>query len=209
MGRSRVHLEHRQWAGLLLFAGTAEFAIGMSVAQALSPGYNMSRDFLGDLGVGPSAVAFNVAIILLGLALLAAAWFLFRAYRDWPVAVGVALTGIGAVGFGAVPAIDAYPYLTIHTAFALLAYGFGALSPILALRIVRPPFGYISVALGVASLAALGLLGSDTYLGLDRGGMERLVVWPILIWGIALGGSLFTMTSEGPKRPVLAGPPTA
>lgn len=195
-GRRDVHLEHRQWAGLLLFSGAAQFAIGMSIAQSIAPGYNMSRDFLGDLGVGPSATVFNVSIVLLGLALLAAAWFLLRSYHDWLVAAAVALAGIGAIGFGVVPAIDVEPNSTIHALLALVAYVFGALSPILAFRIARPPLRYIFIVLGVASFAALGLFVSGTYLGAGRGGMERLIVWPEIIWGIALGGSLITTASE-------------
>ena len=68
----------RRRAGSLLFAGSVAFAIGMTVAEATFPGYNVAHDFLGDLGVGPSALTFNASIVFLGAAFLAAAGFLAR-----------------------------------------------------------------------------------------------------------------------------------
>ena len=76
-------------------------------------------------------------------------------------------------------------------AFSAGTFIFIALSAILAMRIVRPPFQYVSILLGLLSYAALGLYVSTTYLGLGPGGMERMIVWPVLVWGLAFGGYLF------------------
>jgi len=35
-------------------------------------------------------------------------------------------------------------------------------------------------------------------LGLGPGGMERMIVWPILVWGTAFGGYLFGSSSPAP-----------
>src|SRR5947199_267685 len=57
---------------------------------------------------------------------------------------------------------------------------------------------YIS-DLGVRSLAALGLFISNNFLGLGNGGMERMIVYPVLTWGIGFGGYLLGMShSQGP-----------
>src|SRR5205809_1923040 len=90
----------RRRAGLLLFAGSIGFAIGMTLAEATFPGYNVAHDFLGDLGVGPSALLFNASIVFLGAAFLAAAGFLARAFRVRLLSLVVALSGIGAIVFG-------------------------------------------------------------------------------------------------------------
>src|SRR5437773_6179625 len=87
--------------------GAGQFAIGLTIAQAFHPGFNVSHDFLGDLGLGPMALPFNASIALLGLALLAASPFLFRGVRGRGLAIAVALAGIGALGFGLIPATDA------------------------------------------------------------------------------------------------------
>src|SRR5438132_1199478 len=46
---SRMRHRDRRRAGLLLFAGSIGFAIGMTLAEATFPGYNVGHDFLGDL----------------------------------------------------------------------------------------------------------------------------------------------------------------
>src|SRR5438093_1099036 len=46
-----MRLEDRQWAGLFLFAGTVQFAIGMIIAEAVDPTYSVSTNYISDLGV--------------------------------------------------------------------------------------------------------------------------------------------------------------
>jgi len=198
-------LRDRRRAGLLLFAGSIGFAIGMTVAEAMYPGYNVAHDFLGDLGVGPSALTFNASILFLGVAFLAAAVFLVRAFRDRLLPIAVAVTGIGAIGFALVPATEDNPVRMIHTGAAFLAYAFGALSAILAARLLRPPLRYASAVLGVVSFIGLGLMISQTYVGLDRGVWEQVAVWSILVWGMAMGGSLLIPPSASRRESVPAG----
>src|SRR5438094_6429374 len=94
---SRMRHRDRRRAGLLLFAGSIGFAIGMTLAEATFPGYNVAHDFLGDLGVGPSALLFNAYIFFLGAPFLAAAGILSRALRDQLLLLLVALSGLGAM----------------------------------------------------------------------------------------------------------------
>src|SRR5207302_1868084 len=77
----------------------------------------------------------------------------------------------GAIGFGLVPALDDNPVRMMHAGVALLAYGGGGLSAILAFRILRPSLRYVSAALGVISLVGLGLMATQTW-PLDRGVIE-------------------------------------
>ena len=186
--RSAMRLDDRQWAGLLLFVGIAQFAIiGLTVAESVYPGYSVSINYISDLGVGPAALIFDPSIILVGLVVLATAWFLLRAFKDRLVSVVVALAGVGAIAVG----VFTEAFGVIHSLVSLWTFIFIALSAILAMRIVRPPFAYISVLLGLLSYAALGLYISKIYLGLGPGGMERMIVWPVLAWGLAFGGYLF------------------
>src|SRR2546426_9448116 len=77
-----MRLDDRQWAGLLLFVGIAQFAIiGLTVAESVYPGYSVSINYISDLGVGPAALIFDPSIILVGLVVLATAWFLLRAFK--------------------------------------------------------------------------------------------------------------------------------
>src|SRR5438445_12333050 len=63
-----MHLDNRQWAGLALFLGTVEFAMGVTIAEIVYPDYSVSGMYISDLGVGPAgAPIFNGLISVLGL----------------------------------------------------------------------------------------------------------------------------------------------
>ena len=187
-----MRLDHRQWAGLLLFVGIAEFAIGLTVAEAVYPGYSVSQRYISDLGIGVASPIFNGAIIVLGLAVFFSARFLFLASEDLILWILVALAGIGAIGVG----IFTEDWGFVHSIFSLITFVFAALSAIWAYRIIRPPLRYLSVVFGVFSLAALGLYVTKTYLDLGPGGMERMIVWPVLVWGLGFGGYLLSAPAE-------------
>src|SRR5256886_9062933 len=201
---SRMRHRDRRRAGLLLFAGSIGFAIGLTLAEATFPGYNVGHEFLGDLGVGPSALLFNASIVFLGAAFLAAAGFLARAFRVRLLPIAVALAGIGAIGFGLVPAMDDNPVRMIHAGVALMAYGGGGLSAILAFRVLRPSLRYVSAALGVISLVWLGLMAAPTWPP-HRGVIQQVSAWCILLWGMTTGASLLVPSSTSRKEGVPAG----
>src|SRR5881396_3339419 len=181
-----MRLEDRQWAGLFLFAGTVQFAIAMIIAEAVDPTYSVATNYISDLGVRAGAPIFNASIILLGIAILAASWFVFRAFKDRILMIVVLLAGAGAVGVGVFTenAPDG-----LHSIVSFITFLFAALSAILAFRVLRPPLSYLSVLLGVGSLLALGLYISKNYFDLGNGGMERMIVYPVL--------SMRIMASEG------------
>src|SRR5712664_1668116 len=95
-----MRLEHRQWAGLFLFAGTTQFAIGMIIAEAVDPTYSVSTNYISDLGFRAGAAIFNSSIIILGFTILATSWFILRAFHDRILTLIVLLAGVGAVGVG-------------------------------------------------------------------------------------------------------------
>jgi hypothetical membrane protein len=55
---------------------------------------------------------------------------------------------------------------------------------------MKYPFNIIVILLGLMSLLAMILFIGNFYLGLGVGGMERMIVYPILIWMIGFGGFL-------------------
>jgi len=52
--------------------------------------------------------------------------------------------------------------------------------------------------LGAMSLVALVLFASGIYLGLGKGGMERMIAYPALLWMVGFGGHL--MSDNGNTR---------
>jgi len=139
--------------------------------------------------VGPAlpSALFTIAVILFGLmALMAAVLFRQRDKKSmlWPL---LTLSGIGAIGVGV---INEDFISLIHRAAALLAFLFGNLAALYTYKVTRPPVSYVFASLGLIGLSALGLYGGEVYLGLGVGGMERMILYPAILWAISFGAYL-------------------
>ncbi len=180
------NMDSSRIAGLLFFIASSEFVVFLVVSEALYHGYSVAANYISDLGVGPSSVIFNVSIIALGFLVLLGSYYLHRAFHDGLLTAFLVLTGIGAVGVG----VLTENFGLIHGVMSLITFLFGGLSAVWSYRTVRFPFSVLAVILGLGSLLALLLFGTRVYLGLGVGGMERMIAYPILMWGAAFGGYL-------------------
>jgi hypothetical membrane protein len=103
-----------------------------------------------------------------------------------------ALAGIGAIGVGIFPE---------YTGYSSLCGGFyciclRGLSAIAAYTIEKPPLRYLSVMLGIVTLTAFVLSISRHDLGLWPGGIERMIAYPFVLWGLGFGGYLMQSCQE-------------
>ncbi len=181
----------------MLLVGGIQSVIFLIVAEAIYPGYNVSLNYISDLGVWgkPSAPLFNTSIVVFGLMVLAAALLIRRQSKNRLAAVFLALTGLGSAAVGFFPENTFYigGVPLFHTIAALVVFVSGGIAAISTSRITESPFNYVSAALGVASLAAFALFASTAqwnFLGLGPGGMERMITYPMTAWIIAFGGYL-------------------
>ena len=195
-------------AGVLFFAASAQFLLGLVVAEALYPGYSVADNYISDLGVGPSSMVFNSSAFLFGVLSLIGAYFMPRTVDFRSLTVLLILMAIGAVGVG----IFTSAYTTIHGAVSLMAFGFGGLSAIASFKVSKLPLSAIGVTLGAITLGALALFAvglvttgslttseppaSEFFLGLGPGGMERIIVYPALIWLILFSGNLIALSKN-------------
>jgi len=175
-------------AGALIFVGATQFILGMLIAECLYSGYNVSENYISDLGkLGTvSAPVFNTSVFLLGLTVVAGTYFLRQTIANKIFLCLLILCGIGAMGVGIFPE----DFGSIHFAVSLMAFLFGALSAIASYKFQKAPLSYFAVILGLISLVALILFGLRIHLGLGKGGMERMIAYPILLWAIGFGGYL-------------------
>jgi len=173
-------------AGVLFFIAATQFVLGLIVAEALYPGYSISKNYISDLGVGPSAMVFNASIFLLGSLMIVGTYFLQRAFSVKILTVLLTLAALGSMGVG----IFTENSEPMHSIAALIVFLFGGLSAIYSYKLMKLPFSLINVILGLMSLLASVLYVVNQYLGLGVGGMERIIVYPILIWTIGFGGYL-------------------
>jgi hypothetical membrane protein len=175
-------------AGALIFVGATQFVLCMLVAECLYPNYSVSGNYISDLGKldAVSAPVFNTSVFVLGLTVVAGTYFLRRIIQNKIFLSILILCGIGVMGVGIFPE----DFVPIHLVVSLMAFLFGALSAIASYKFQKPPLSYFAVVLGLISLAALILFGLEIYLSLGKGGMERMIAYPILLWAIGFGGYL-------------------
>lgn len=188
---------------------SAQFILGLVIAETLYPGYSVAENYISDLGVGPSSIVFNSSAFLLGMLSLIGAYFLPRTADFRGLTILLILMAIGAMGVGIFTSAFS---TTIHGAVSLMAFGFGSLSAIASFKVSKLPLSAISVVLGVMTLGALALFSaglvttgsltsseppaSEFFLGIGPGGMERMIVYPALIWLILFSGHLITLLEK-------------
>jgi len=218
-----VHRSVRHGA-IVIAAGAFQFVIANIVTQiGYGSSYSLSGNYISDLGAvhcglfdgsgsyaghyacSPWHDVFNVSIVLMGLLLILGVFLIQTAFprrRSRTIGLGLlALSGIGSIGVGLSPE-DVN--ITIHSLSASLAFLTGGLALlVLGFAMLRDTrwdgFRAFSLLCGLVSLVALGLFVSKTYAGLGVGGMERLIVAPILLWAIVIGIHLARIPTYSPS----------
>ena len=189
-------------AGAVFQIAATQFILGLIIAEALYPGYSVSDNYISDLGVGPSSIVFNLSVFLLGLLLLVGIYFLRYTTDFKTVNILLVLMAVGVMGAG----VFTKDNTLAHGAVSSMAFLFAGLSAIASFKVVKKPLSLISIVLGAMTLGALALFscglitsGSLTsniaydsifFLGLGPGGMERMIVYPALMWLAGFGGYL-------------------
>jgi hypothetical membrane protein len=174
--------------------------MGVVTAEALYPAtYTTHENEISDLGATrppfsisrqPSAEIFNTAMIVSGAMVLSAAALLHRAGDPRRITIPIAALGTGTLGVGLFPGSNE----TFHPLFATLAFVSGGAAAILSSDIQEIPVRYLSRFLGAIALGALlvGIAGESTFAfeELGDGGVERWIVYPVVLWMTAFGGWL-------------------
>lgn len=170
-------------AGILIFIGVAQFLLLMMIAEFLYPGYSVANNYISDLGVGPSAYIFNSSIIILGILGMIASIIFYK--LDKIFSILLFLSSLGAFGVGVFPENMG----VLHTISAFITFFFGGVATIYSYRVDKSILKFLWILLGIIVLGSLSLYVSKIYLGLGVGGMERMIVYPLLIWLFGIGAS--------------------
>jgi len=194
-------------AGVLLFLGVAQFWLIETISETMYPNYNPATNYISDLGPPCSPgvacgsqstwMLFDTSVIILGIAVLVAAYLLQGQFRQKPLTGLMGIAGLGAIGLGVFD--ESAPFM-LHHIFSMIAFLAMGLAALVSFRLQKPPLGYFSIVLGLLSLISLVLYLPDTgvsaggYLGIGGGGLERMIVYPVFLWALAWGGQL--MASE-------------
>ncbi len=195
----------------LLLAAGATIVMGIITAEALYTAPYNARMEISDLGASetglvlqPSATIFNLTMLVAGALIITGTWFTHRALHRRAVTIPTGLLGIGVLGVGVFPG-NIHPQ---HPLFAFTAFVAGGLAVLLSAKVTPQPLRAIFAVKGAISLSftlsSTFLLEWGPFARLDLGGVERWMVYPILLWLVGFGGYLTTSpTAElsGPPRP--------
>ena len=182
--------------------------------------YSLRFNYISDLGAAhcgyyhasdiyvcsPWHLVFNVGIVLMGLLLIFGTILIRSAFAPrGSRTIGLAflvIAGAGAIGVGLFPE-DVN--LTLHTASAGTAFILGNLAlVILAFAMFRDTRwdGWRAYTLisGLVGLIAFILFYTKLYGPLGVGGMERLIVAPLLLWALLAGIHLARIPTFAPAK---------
>lgn len=204
--------------GLLLAVGSLQFIVVMFTEEALRPGYSNFSNTISDLGVNgfghgwQYAWMFNSSVIALGvlgfLGLVLLVPTLPRSRLAYAGEVLIAIGTMGAVAVGLFPEPSTALWGQAHDAASIITFfdaNVGMLVLGIALRKDRiwEPLSLATIVLGLVSTLTLafyvaGFLTNSplAYWGLQEGGQERIVTFPVLIWAILIG---WYTNRSGPK----------
>jgi hypothetical membrane protein len=211
-------------AAIVWTVGVLQFLVAMIVTQLgwSSPSYSLAQNYISDLGAvkcgsfggrticSPWYLVFDISIVLLGALLIVGVLLVPTAFptrRSRTVGLGfLVIAGLGAIGVGLSPE-DVN--LTVHQIAALFAFAGGAFALIvLGFAMFRDTRwnGYrgYSMISGLFALIALGLFVAKSWqwgglwADLGPGGIERLIVAPILLWVLVASIHLLRIRSFAP-----------
>lgn len=186
---------YQKTAGLLMVISGIQFMLLVSIAEALYPGYNTARydlSSLADLPIHePSATIFNITVFMAGLLVFIAAYLIYKRYRGRIFPAFLGLLGIGAMGVGIFPGYTG----GTHIIFAMTSFLFGSLALLTSFTILKNSLlKYILIVLGAVAfidiLLVIILQDANPFMAFGTGGTERLIVYPVILGVIALGGYL-------------------
>ena len=192
-----------RYAGVIGIVAAAEFVVGVFIAQAYYPNYSVTQNDLSDLGaachpgtscviVQPTSIIWNTVLSLMGILSFASALLIYQALRNRLFSVLFGLWGLGAFVAGVVPEnVD----LTTHGLSSIISFVGGAVAALTfyRLRLGTPRyFLYFPAILGAITLIGTLILLFVPFATLEasaigHGGMERIVVYPMITWEIILG----------------------
>lgn len=186
-------------AGIILIIAFLQFFMAINLAETQFPDYNTSKNTISDLAgtvppVEPSATIFNFSVILAGILAIISVILILKSGGCRLFSTSLILMALGSIGVGLFPSYTGFP----HVFFAGIAFFFGSLALLFSYRLgLNIPMVIVSMILGFMALAinfSFVFMGYGLYnplvaiLGL--GGTERLLLYPEMLYLIALGGYL-------------------
>jgi len=199
-----------RWGGVLVALAVVQFAAAMAWVQSRYAGYSLLTNYISDLGNtsnSPQYMVFNVSIAILGVFAFVGvvlAWGGFP--RGGARVVGLFLLLVASIAAVIVGLFPENVNPSVHDFVSLMVFLPGGLAlVVLSTGMRQNTFwdGYraFSLLLGLVTLVSLAYYAptqtfSTTW---DPGFVERLIVFPILLWGFVAGIHLARLPRFSPS----------
>lgn len=186
-------------AGFVFMCGSIILLFGIMLAEFTFEGYSVSEDWISDLGANAALPAsiFNSSIVIFGISSLYSANLFRKLFKDTIFGLLIFLAGTGAIIVGL---FNVKTIVLIHYSGALMAFIFGASAIIYSTKVIyKSPLSYFWIILGIISIFNIAFLVicwplNNNCFGFGYGSVERLIVYPIIVWSIATGA--YIMASD-------------
>jgi hypothetical membrane protein len=186
-------------AGVLFIALGVAFVTGIMILASIAPAYDYGAAAISDLGViSQTALFFNVLLITVGTLNIIGGYLFYRDHGSRGLLGLYVVAGVGAIGAGLLPLSTGAP----HSLFALAGFVFFNLEAIATARVLTGAMRVLSVVAGAIGLLYVVIMvigdgGNPAIFGpIGHGGAERMIVYPAMLWLIALGGHLLGQKQE-------------
>jgi hypothetical membrane protein len=190
-GFIRAMTDKQQLGGTLIFLAGFLGLLLILVMEALNPTYSVRLDTISELGaLSPTILLFGITLVTAGsLALIGA--LLVRKTLGSRFTGLLCISCLGQIGVGVFPSLHPFKYAPyLHISSAMLIVVFGAIVMLFFYKRFNPPFTYVSIVLGIITLAGGALMFSGL---LGTGGMERVMFYPLIVWEVGLGAALMDL----------------
>ena len=180
-------------AGVLFIVLGVAFVTGIMILASIAPDYDYGAAAISDLGViSQTALFFNVLLVTVGTLNIVGGYLFYRDHGSRGLLALYAIAGVGAIGAGLLPLSTGAP----HSLFALAGFVFFNVEAIATARVLTGAMRVLSVVAGAIGLLYVVIMvigdgGNAAVFGpIGHGGAERMIVYPAMLWLIALGGYL-------------------
>ena len=199
-----------RYGAILMIIGSIEFLAGMTITQLAFPCtvscYNMLTNPISDLGNTFASTlwpVFNYSLALFGVIIIISLLLVGNVFGKASLyRLGLLFAVLAALGGMGVALVPENTILAVHSDFALISFwSAGLLMLILGLAmrsrkgwglysaysIVSGLFSIVTLLIFMLPILGVHIVWNTSGPGFGFGGMERLVVAPLILWLIVIG----------------------
>jgi hypothetical membrane protein len=196
--QSRImNYDNKKVAGLLGFVAIVQTVLVIFICEVLYSNYNVGQQYISDLGnwslASNYAAIFNTSMVLAGILGIASAYFIQQAFKNRLFTSLLMINAFCTILIGVFAEDISMP---AHGISALISLIVGLGATFMTYKFVKLPLSYAAIILGGVTVFAVVIQASGNYLGLGLGGIERLEIYPSLLWGLVFDAYLIGEASS-------------